>query len=126
MRWQNRFGETVTLTDSQWQPIVEFRPAAAAMADAISAVLARPDMVTEDRAESLRRHFYQRSTLDHPYERGYLKVTVEPRPLMRLLGSVSGRFRAGSLQVIDVALVSRQPKEERRIWPRPVPGQEPM
>jgi hypothetical protein len=83
-------------------------------------------MVTEDRAESLRRHFYQRSGFDHPYERGYLKVTVEPRPLLRLLGSISGIFRAGSLQVIDVALVSRQPGEEKRIWPRPKPGQEPM
>lgn len=126
MRCQDVFGQAVLLTDAQWQDIVAVRPAVAGMYDAIPPALARPDMVTEDRSESLRHHYYQRSRFDPPYDRGFLKITVEPRPMMRLLGSISKIFRAGSLQVIDVALVSRQPREEIRIWPRPTPGDMPM
>lgn len=126
MRCRNVFGTTVNLSDFQWQEIVQRRPALAGKQDAIAAVIERPDMVTEDRAESLRHHYYQRSPFDRPYERGYLKVTVEPRPMLKLLGSRLSTSRMGSLQVLDAALVNEQPKEEKRIWPRPQPGQEPM
>jgi hypothetical protein len=118
VRCRDVFGRLVYLTDAGWREIASLRVAVANKRETVEPTLGHPDMVTQDREGSARRHFYKRSPFPPPYERGYIKVTTEPSRIA--LVSMPG------LRVIDVALVSSQPAKEIRIWPKPKPGQLPM
>jgi hypothetical protein len=118
VRIRDGLGRGATLDPDDWDQIKELRPALADKLSAIERALADPSFVTEDREGARRQHFYRRSDLAPPYERGYVKITVDLRR--------RGQFWQIPVRIVDADIVSVKPAKEKLIWPPPTPGHLPM